>query len=163
MKRDFFRVSVHEACCAAIGILLSSQSVHSTFCISEVLKAVEDCYKLHPDSKQIELFFKGLTRKEDPALTYSIRENRCTKSRRNDACLSCGSDDNIYCTACCTQQKVFRCFTCDKDKIKLYCEVCWKKNHRGHKCEEFFYPARCASMPTPDSHSHSASNGFFFP
>ena len=44
-------------------------------------------------------------------------------------------------------KKQFRCFTCDKDKneVRFYCEVCWKRDHKGHKEEEFFCPMRCAT------------------
>lgn len=145
LRNYTFKASAHEACCAAIGILLSSPPVHSKFCTSEVLKAVEDCSKLHPDSKQIKQFFEGLKRKEDPDVTSSVKGDKCTRRICTCSCENCISENNIYCTECCAPQKVFRCFTCDKDKIKLYCEVCWKKNHRGHNCEEFFYPGRCAS------------------
>ena len=46
---------------------------------------------------------------------------------------------------CCVQLKVFRCLTCDKDKVRLYCEVCWKRDHQGHKGEELFCLVRCAT------------------
>ena len=93
----------------------------------------------------IRLFLLGLKREEDPCVHDAISRGVCTKEAFPRRSGNCQCDDSIYCPMCCVQQKVFRCFTCGKDKIKLYCEVCWQRDHQGHKGEEFFCPVKCAT------------------
>ena len=121
-------LGVCEDCCSALGIILSSPETHSEYCTSEVIRVVEECYEKHNDSDQIKQFFHSLKREEDLRVCEAIALGSCTKSLQDYA-----------------QQKGFKCLTCDKgkDKIKVYCEVCWKRNHWGHNVEEFFYPIIC--------------------
>lgn len=126
-------------------MVLSSKETYSKFFTKDVLDAVRKCCEQHRDNKQIRQFFLGLAREEDPKVRDAIKRGVCTKSAFPKCSDECECDDNIYCPECCVQQKVFRCRKCDKDKIVFYCEVCFKKYHDGHKCEEFFYPVRCGA------------------
>ena len=135
-----------SSCCAAIGTVLSSPEAHSKYCTPDVIKAVEECYGKHKDSEQIKQFLLSLKREEDPRVCDAVARGVCTKEAFPKCSKECQCDENgYYCPKCCVQQKVFRCLTCDKDKIMLYCEVCWKRDHQGHKGEEFFCPVRCAT------------------
>ena len=138
-------VGLSETCCAAIGALLSSPEIYSKYCTPEVIRAVEECYEKHKDSEQIKQFLLSLKREEDPRVCDAVARGVCTKEAFPKCSEGCDYDDGFYCPKCCVQQKAFRCLTCDKDKIKLYCEACWKRDHQGHKGEEFFYPVRCAT------------------
>ena len=136
---------VLNSCCSAIGTVLSSSETHSKYCAPEVIRAVEECYEKHKESEKIKQFLLSLKREEDPRVRSAVARDVCTKEAFPKCSEECQCDDNIYCPKCCIQQKAFRCLTCDKDKIRLYCEVCWKRDHQGHKGEEFFCPARCAT------------------
>ena len=138
-------VHVSEACCSAIGAALSPSKTHSKYCTPEVIKAVEECYEKHKDSETIKQFLLGLKREEDSRVCDAVARGVCTKKAFPKCSEDCECDKNIYCPKCCVQQKGFRCLTCDKSKIRLYCEVCWKRDHQGHEGEEFFYPVRCAT------------------
>ena len=139
--------SVLRYCCGAIRTVLSSQETRSRFCTDDVLRAVRECGERHEGNKQAFQFLLRLLREEDPRVKDAVARGVCTKEAFPKCSDDCGCDEGYYCPKCCVQQKVFRCHTCDKDKeeFKLYCEVCWKKDHQGHECEEFFCPARCAT------------------
>ena len=137
--------NVSRVCCSAIGTLFSSPEVHSKYCTSEVIKAVEGCYEKHKDSKDVKQFLLSLKREEDPRVCDAFARGVCTKEAFSKCSEDCKCDENIYCPKCCVQQKAFRCLTCDKDGDWLYCEVCWKRDHQGHKGDEFFCPVRCAT------------------
>lgn len=136
---------VVESCCGAIGVILSSQEIYSKFCTKSVLGEVKKCYEKYKKSEKIVQFFLGLSRKEDSKVRDAVSRGVCTKDAFPKCEDECGCDEGCYCTSCCVQQKAFKCNTCDKGKIVLYCEVCWKKHHKGHDCEEFFCPMRCAT------------------
>ena len=131
--------------CASFGYILSSRETHSKYFTEDVLNTVKGCLEKYKDSKVIHQFYKGLMREEDPRVCDAVQRGVCTKEAFPKCSPDCKCDKNNYCEECCIQQKAFRCFTCDKDDIRLYCETCWKKNHQGHECEEFFYPVRCAT------------------
>ena len=133
------------SCCGAIGAVLSSSETHSKYCTPEVIRAVEVCHEKYKYSEDIKQFLLSLKREEDPRVLDAVARGVCTKEAFPKCSEECGSDENYYCPKCCVQQKVFRCFTCDKNGNWLYCEVCWKRDHQGHKGEEFFYPVRCAT------------------
>ena len=145
LKKHYDNENVLESCCGVIGTVLSSPETHSRFCTDDVLRAVRECSERHKDNKKILQFFLSITREEDPRVTDAVARGVCTKEVFPKCSDDCGSDINVYCPECCVQQKVFRCHTCDKGEVKIYCEACWKKNHQGHECEEFFCPARCAT------------------
>ena len=126
-------------------MVLSSPEIHSKYCTPEVVRAVEECYEKHKNSEQIKQILLSLKREEDPRVCDAIARGVCTKEAFPKCSEDCQCDENVYCSKCCVQQKAFRCLTCNKDKIWLYCEVCWKRDHKGHKGEEFFCPVRCAS------------------
>ena len=130
-------------CCCAIGVILSSQKTHSKYCTPKVLDTVRNCSVLYEDDEDIGQFLLSLTREEDPRVKDAVSRGVCTKEMFPKCSDECKCDDNVYCPKCCVQQKAFRCLTCDKDEIKLYCETCIKRDHQGHECEEFFYPVRC--------------------
>ena len=132
-------------CCGAIGTLLSSPETHSKYCTPEVIRAVEECHEKHKDSEKIKQFLLSLKREEDPRVRDAAARGVCTKEAFPKCSEECKCDNNIYCPKCCVQQKAFRCLTCDEDKTRFYCEVCWKRDHKGHKGEEFFFPVRCAT------------------
>ena len=136
---------VSKMCCDAIETVLSSPEAHSKYCTPDVIKAVEECYEKHMDSEQIKQSLLSLKREEDPRVHDAVARGMCTKEAFPKCSKECQCDENVYCPKCCVQQKVFRCLTCDKDKSRLYCEVCWKRDHQGHKGEEFFCPVRCAA------------------
>ena len=133
------------SCCGIIGTILSSPEIHSKYCTPEVIRNVEECHEKHKDSEKIKQSLLSIKREEDPRVCDAVARGACTKEAFPKCSEDCGPDENFYCPKCCVQQKVFRCLTCDKDKIMLYCEVCWKRDHQGHKGEEFFYPVRCAT------------------
>ena len=136
------------ACCCAIGVVLSSPETHSKYCTPEVIRAVEECYERHKESEIIKQFLLSLKREEDPIVHNVIARGICSKKIMEIFAFLRGGymSESVYHSKCYVQQKAFRCLTCDKDKAKLYCEVCWKRDHQGHKGEEFFYPVRCATM-----------------
>ena len=145
LERYADNTNVIESCCGAIGVILSSQKTHSKYCTPEVLDAVRKCSEKHADSKDIRQFLLGLTRVEDPKAKDAVSRGVCTKEMFPKCSDECKCDDNTYCPNCCVQQKAFRCLTCDKDKIRFYCETCIKRDHQGHEWEEFFYPVRCGT------------------
>ena len=134
------------SCCDVLSAILSSPETHSRYCTPEVIRAVEGCYERHKDSEKIKQFLLSLKREEDPRVRDAVARGVCTKEAFQN-CKGCAYDRGYYCPDCCVQQKAFRCFTCDKDKneVKLYCEVCWKRDHKGHIGEELFCPVRCAT------------------
>ena len=134
---------VFEICCRALCVILSSQNTYSRFCTDDVLAAVQECCEVYEDSVIILQSLLSLMRNDDPRVKDAVTRGVCTKKAFPKCGNECGCDEGIYCPKCCVQQKVFRCLTCDKDKVKLYCETCWKRDHQGHECEEFFYPVRC--------------------
>ena len=133
------------SCCGAIGVILSSQENHSRFFTPKVLNCVRECYERHRDSEKISQFFLGLTRAEDPRVSDAVSRGVCTKEAFPKCSDDCKCDENVYCPKCCVQQKAFRCHTCDKERVKLYCETCRRKDHQGHDCDEFFYSVRCGT------------------
>ena len=146
LKEHSGNVSVSETCCAAMRTVLSSPEMHSKYCTSEVIRAVEECYVKHNDSEKIKHSLQSIKREEDPRVCGAVSRGVCTKEVFPKCIEDCGSDEGCYyCPKCCVQQKAFRCLTCDKGGDWLYCEVCWKRDHQGHKGEEFFCPAICAS------------------
>lgn len=135
-----------KACCMTLGSVLSSDGLHSKYCTEDALNAVQECCGTHEDSEEILPLLLSLMREEDPRVKDAVSRNVCT----NEVIPKCGDGDDCdldgddYCPKCCVQQKAFRCFTCDKE-VKYYCETCWRRNHQGHKGEEFFYPVRCST------------------
>ena len=138
-------MDVSEACCGTIGTILSSPETHYRYCSPEVIKAVEECYGKYKDSEKIKQSLLSLKREEDSRVHDAVERGVCTKGTFLKCNEECECDNGYYCPKCCVQQRAFRCLTCDKDKIRLYCEVCWKRDHKGHKGDEFFCPARCAT------------------
>lgn len=131
--------------CGALGTILSSRDLHSKFCTGDVLNSVRECFEKHKDSVEILHYYLGVMREEDPMINDAVARGACTKEAFPKCSDGCGPGNNTHCPKCCVQQKVFRCHTCDKDMIRVYCETCWKMYHQGHDCEELFYPARCAT------------------
>ena len=136
-----------ESCCRAIATVLSSHETHSKFCTPDVLCAIRECSERHIDNEEIKQSYLSLTREGDARVKDAVARGVCTKETFPKCSDECKCDKNAYCPKCCVQQRAFRCRTCDKDKdkIKFYCEVCWKRDHQGHECEEFFCPVRCAT------------------
>ena len=132
-------------CCEAIEVVLSSEKVHKKFCTYERLKWIREFGEGQRRNKDIGRLLLSLTRKEDPRVRDAAVRGVCTKEAFPKCEDDCECDKGLYCSKCCVQQKVFRCLTCDKVKIKFYCETCWRKDHKGHECEEFFFSARCDS------------------
>ena len=145
LKEHSNNMNTSEDCCIAIGVVLSSTETHTKYFTPEVIRVVEECYEKHKDYEQIKQFLLSLKREEDTRVHDAVARGVCTKEAFPKCREKCECDEGIYCPKCCVQQKAFRCLTCDKDKVWLYCEVCWKRDHQGHKGEEFFYPVRCAT------------------
>lgn len=145
LKKHDNNISVLDASCAAIGMILSSQEINLKFCTQDVLSTVKECYEKHKESEQIKEFLFGITRENDPRVVSDVSRNLCTKESFKKCSDDCRCDENVYCPKCCIQQKAFVCHTCDQGEIKFYCETCWKRDHQGHECEEFFCPVRCAT------------------
>lgn len=141
--------------CRILSIIFSSNELHSKFYKKDVLNAVRKCYKIHKNSWTIFMCLSSFVRAEDPNIKNAIKYDICTEDVFAK-CDKCESDENGYCPKCCVQQKVFRCFTCDKEEVRMYCEVCWKRDHQGHRGEEFFYPTRCATkQQTPNGFEYN--------
>lgn len=130
----------------ALGVLFSSNKSLSEYCTPGVLSEIEAFCGEHCRSDQSRMFLLGIKREEDPRVRDAISRGVCTKDAFPKCADSCLCDENYYCEKCCVQQKVFRCLECDKDTFNFYCETCWNKAHKGHKCEEFFYPVRCVGL-----------------
>ena len=137
-KQDLISTAI-----GGLGVLLSSVDSHAIYCTPEVLEVVEECHEKYKDSEQIKQFLLGLKREEDPRVRDAVERGVCTKEIFPKCIEKSLCDDNFYCHKCCVQQKVFRCLTCNKEGLEFYCETCWKRDHQGHKGEEFFYPVRC--------------------
>ena len=136
---------VCEISCWAFCVILSSQDMHSRFCTEGVLSAAQECCEKHEDSKMVLQCLLSLMREEDSRATDAVARGVCTKEVFPKCGNDCGSDKGNYCPECCVQQRAFKCLTCDKCEGMLYCETCWKRDHQGHECEEFFYPVRCGT------------------
>ena len=134
-----------EAGVETLGIILSSQRTHSMFYTEEIVNTVQSIRKRHESSIKILQGLIGLVREEDQRVLEAVRRGSCTKTALPKCRGDCKYDENGYCSNCCIQQRVYKCITCDKSRVKLYCEACWKKNHQGHQCEEFFYPTKCGT------------------
>ena len=134
-----------DVCCNAIGTVLSSQKTHIKYCTPEVIRAVEECYEKHKGSELIKQFLLGLKREEDPRVCDAVARGVCTKEVFPKCSEECQCDENVYCPKCCVLQKMFKCLTCENCKTETYCEVCWKRDHKEHKGEEFFCPTRCST------------------
>lgn len=134
-----------ELCVCAIKTVLSSKKTHSVTCDYFILNAVERARDMYKDSDEIKQCFRELSRKCDPKVNSAVSKSVCTKDKFPKCSDECLCDEGFFCPECCVQQKAFRCYTCDKDEIKYYCETCWKKNHKKHKCEEFFCYMRCST------------------
>ena len=132
-------------CCGAVGAVLSSPETHSMYCTPETVRCVETSYKRCRHPERIREFLCGIKREEDPRVCSAVARGTCTKEGFPKCSRECQCDENYYCPKCCVQQRAFRCHTCDTDKVRLYCETCWKRDHEGHEGEEFFCPVRCAS------------------
>lgn len=145
IKTHINDVGVCEYGCGAIGVVLSSQKTYSKYCTPKVLGTVKECSEKYKESDEIKQAYLGLKREENSKVTDGISRGVCTNDVFPKCENDCGSDRNIYCSKCCVQQKAFRCFTCDKNKNSLYCESCWEKYHKKHKCEVFFCSMRCAT------------------
>ena len=104
-------------------MILSTQKVHFKFCTPEILEAIWKWEDKWEESRRTKQNFLGLTREEDPRVHDAVASGvgtrklfpKCSKER---VC------DKRYCSRCWVQQKVFRFWTCDKRKIKFYCETC---------------------------------------
>ena len=138
-------MSLLSLCCTVIWLVLSSPEIHSEYCTSKVIRAVEECHEKHKYSEILKKLLLTLKREEDPRVCDAVSRGVCISEAFPKCGWWCKCDENVYCSKCCVQQKVFRCLTCDKNKNRFYCEVCWKKDHQGHQGEEFFCPARCAT------------------
>ena len=137
---------VCEICCWTLSVILSSQNTHSRFCTDDVLDPVQECCEVYEDSEKVLQSLLSLMRGDDQRVTDAVARGVCTKETFPKCGDDCGCDEDVYCPKCFVQQRAFRCLTCeDKDKVKLYCETCWKRDHQGHECEEFFYPVRCST------------------
>ena len=136
---------VCEISCWAFCVILSSQDMHSRFCTEDVLSAAQECCEKHEDSKMVLQCLLSLMREEDSRATDAVARGACTKEVFPKCGNGCRSDKGDYCPECCVQQRAFKCLTCDKCETRLYCETCWKRDHQGHECEEFFYPVRCGT------------------
>ena len=136
-----------EICCWTLCVILSSQNTHSRFCTDDVLDPVQECCEVYEDPEKILQSLLSLMRGEDQRITDVVARGVCTKEAFPKCKDECRCDEGVYCSECCVQQRAFRCLTCDNDKDKgmVYCEVCWRKDHQGHECEEFFYPVRCST------------------
>lgn len=145
MKKHDDDIDLPILCCSAIGVLLSTKEVHSKYCTPDILNTVRECYEQHKSSEQLKQFLLGITREEDERVKKAVTKNICTKEAFPKCSDNCKCDENRYCSRCFVQQKVFRCRTCDKNEMKLYCETCWKRDHQGHDCEEFFHSMRCSA------------------
>ena len=145
LSRHTGNVHLLSMCCGAIGTVLSPLKIYSKPFMPDVIRAVEECYEKHKDSGIIKHTLLSLKREEDPRVHDAVANNMCTKEAFPKCSESCDCEENVYCPKCCVQQRAFRCLTCDKDNVRLYCEVCWMRDHQGHKGEEFFYPVRCAT------------------
>lgn len=136
--------SICQVCCGAIALALSTQEMLDKHFKSEITKLISECHKKYGTSKQIRHYFDSIMRKPNVNVSNAVSNNLCTKEVFPKCAEDCRSDQSFYCPECCVQQKIFKCLTCESGD-KVYCETCWKKYHQGHECEEFFYPARCAS------------------
>ena len=148
--------------CAAIGTTLSSPETYAKYCTPEVIRVVEECCEKHKDSEKIKQFLLSLKREEDPRVCDAVARGVCTKEVFPKCSENCGCNRGCYhCPMCCVQQKAFRCLTCDKDGDWMYCEVCWKRDHQGHKGEEFFCPVRCATGYKDDEDDDNEDGHFY--
>ena len=134
-----------EISCWALCVILSSQDMHSRFCTDDVLSAVQECCEMHEDPEMVLQCLLTLMREEDSRVTDAVARGVCTKEVFLEFRKNCGCAEGDYCPECCVQQRAFKCLTCDKCETRLYCETCWKRDHQGHECEEFFYPVRCGT------------------
>ena len=131
--------------CGALGVVLSNQELYEKYCTPQVIETVKKTVEAYSNNEQLKLFAMGLQRQEDERIKDCIAKGVCTKTAFPKCSDECKCDENAFCAKCCVQQKCYRCLDCDKDKLKLYCEVCWNKYHKDHNCVEFFYPVRCAT------------------
>lgn len=145
LKRYDGNQGILEACCGAIEGVLSSQETRTEFLTKNVLGAVQEFREGHKRDGRIQQLFLSLKELEDPRVLYSIEEGKCTNEAYPKCREECGCEEGVYCIKCCVQQRMFRCYTCDRTEVKFYCEVCWKRDHEFHLGKTFFFPGRCAT------------------
>ena len=138
-------LDVSEKCSEVIAKAISSPEVYAKYYTRDILKAVDESCEVHSGSVVLRQALNSILRKEDPRVRDAVSRGVCTKEAFPECNEDCRCDENVYCPNCCVQQKAFRCLTCDKDETRLYCETCWKRDHQGHKGEEFFCPVICAT------------------
>ena len=137
---------VSDGSCLAIRATLMSPETHAKYCTPEVIRAVEEYYEKYPFSAIVNMTVYSLKREEDSRIRDAVSRGVCTKEYFPKCSEDCQcNEDCCYCPKCCVQQRAFKCFTCNKNRPRLYCEVCWKKYHKGHKGIEAFCPAVCAT------------------
>lgn len=143
LKKQIDQEGICELYCLVIEYVLSSQYVYNKFFTHDIFNAVEECYKKHKTSIGIQRTLSVLMREKNENVELAVARSICTMETLPE----CDEyKDNIfYSSFCNVQQKGFRCFTCDKEKSKLYCETCWKRDHQEHECEVFFIPMKCAT------------------
>lgn len=145
MKNHVNDLSVCENGCAVIGTIFSFEETSLQNYKSDAFKVVKECSEKHKESEKIKCFFLGLMREKDKRVIDAISKGVCTKSEFPGCTAGCEFNKNLYCSKCCIQQNTYRCYECDPNKNVFYCETCWMKYHKGHKCEKFFFPIRCAT------------------
>ena len=137
------KLDVIVPACGAIRSILSSNETHSKYCTPEVLDTVKECLENNRDSARINEFYLVLTRKEDQRVRDAVSRGECTGDLCKRITETCDCNGRVYCPKCVVLQKMFKCNTCDKGKMMFYCETCWRKDHQGHDCEEFFCTQSC--------------------
>lgn len=139
--------SMSDSIFRTIGTILSSAETQAKYCTDKVLSVIREYHEKYNEYEEVKQFYLSLTKENDPRVKRAVIRGECTKDICPKCDNDCGIEENNYCIKCCVQQKAYRCYTCDGEegRPKYYCEVCWQKNHQGHKCEEFFYPIRCAT------------------
>ena len=68
LKKHLNILDFSEACCAAIGTVISSLEAHTKLYIPEATKAIEECYEKHKDSEKIKHFLLSLKRRRHKKL-----------------------------------------------------------------------------------------------
>lgn len=132
-------------CWEAVEEVLSSKKTYSEFCTTEVLNAFKKWCEKCKEDEVIDKHLLTLTREVDTVVKDAVTKSVCTKKAILESRCKCSCKEGVYCPRCCARQNVFRCHTCDKEEVKLYCETCRKRDHQTHECEEFFYSVRCAT------------------
>lgn len=114
--------------CLVLALILSTPALYSKLMCPEIEQAVQHAQDLFPDSDRIKRSAGSIRKTIAPAIARAISEGVCTL---------------VYSGKTFIQQRIFECVTCTDTRGQTFCEVCFRRHHRGHTGNESFISSFC--------------------